>query len=101
MTYERELGGELPLAATAGEHLVVDHAHPTDIPVGCPVYTADEQRLGTVKELQAGCFKVDAPLQPDYWLSTRDVAAVTLERLVLSFAKEQLAEFKVEPSASA
>jgi len=36
--------------------------------IGQPVYSADGSELGTVKEVRGAYFKVDAPMQPDYWL---------------------------------
>lgn len=41
--------------------------------VGQTVYSADGGELGTVKEIKGRFFKVDAPMQPDYWLSTNAV----------------------------
>ena len=41
-----------------------------EITLGAPVFTPDGDRVGTVKEVQGRCFKIDAPMAPDYWLST-------------------------------
>jgi len=35
---------------------------------GQAVYDADGNELGTVTEVRGAYFKVDAPMQPDYWL---------------------------------
>lgn len=37
--------------------------------LGVRVFSADGDQLGTVSEVEGNCFKVDAPFQPDYWLS--------------------------------
>jgi len=37
---------------------------------GSPVYSQDGDQLGTVKEVRGQYFKVDAPMQRDYWLRT-------------------------------
>jgi uncharacterized protein (TIGR02271 family) len=37
---------------------------------GQRVYSSDGSELGTVKEVRGAYFKVNAPMQPDYWLST-------------------------------
>lgn len=97
MTYERTFESSAPLAPDAGSAVFTDREVTGAIPVGCPVYTADDDKLGTVKELQHGCFKVDAKMQPDYWLSTGSVATVGPERVVMSFTKDRLGEFKTDP----
>ncbi len=40
------------------------------ITTGARVVTLMGDELGTVKEVRDGCFKVNAPAQPDYWLGT-------------------------------
>ena len=65
-----------------------------DIPTGAEIFTTDEERIGKVQEVRGGSFKVDAPLQPDYWLPTRVVAATTADRVMVSFAHDQLGDYK-------
>ena len=43
--------------------------------VGTEVMTLDGDTLGTVKEVSGSCFKVDAPLRPDYWLGIDTIGA--------------------------
>jgi len=62
--------------------------------VGHEVYTVDGEKLGTVKELQGAYFKVDAPMQPDYWLATDCVRGGMGSRVDVSFAKEELERYK-------
>ena len=50
--------------------------------IGQPVYGADGGELGTVKEVRGEYFKVDAPMQPDYWLRA-DSCQTTGGRLVV------------------
>ena len=45
------------------------------ISVGSEVFTTDGERLGDVEEVRVGSFKVDAALQPDYWLSSNTIAS--------------------------
>jgi hypothetical protein len=40
-----------------------------DITLGAPVYAPDGDKVGTVKDVQGRCFKIDAPMAPDYWLN--------------------------------
>jgi hypothetical protein len=65
-----------------------------DIPLGCPVYTSDGDKLGTVKEVRDGAFKIDAHMQPDYWLPLSAVASSMTDRLTTSFDKGRLGDFK-------
>jgi hypothetical protein len=97
MTYERTFTGSTgaPLAPDAGSTIPVDRAFTTTIPVGCPVYTADGEQLGTVKESRGGCFKVDVRMQPDYWLSITSVATVAPDRVITAFTKDRLGDCKV------
>ena len=46
----------------------------SNVTIGAPVRTADGKELGKVKEVVGGCFKVDAPMQPDYWLATDTIS---------------------------
>jgi hypothetical protein len=67
----------------------------TEIPIGCPVYTIDGDDLGVVKEYKPGFLKVDVPMQPDYWLCQQDISSVAGDRVVMTFGKDHLDEFKV------
>jgi len=42
----------------------------SNVAIGVPVRTSDGKELGKIKEIVGACFKVDAPMQPDYWLAT-------------------------------
>lgn len=64
--------------------------------VGAEVYTADGDKLGTVKEVAGSCFKVDARMQPDYWLSSDCVTSATAGGVRLSFDKDRLGDAKVD-----
>jgi hypothetical protein len=63
--------------------------------IGCEVYSADGSKLGTVKEVQGAYFKVDAPMQPDYWLACDCIRGGTMSnRVDLTFEKDKLGTFK-------
>jgi hypothetical protein len=64
--------------------------------VGERVVTSDGDELGKVKELSGSCFKVDASMQPDYWLATDCIATNTGAEVRLSFAKDRLGDAKVD-----
>ena len=60
--------------------------------VGAAVLTVDGDRLGTVKEVSESCFKVDAPMGPDYWLGTDTLASPAGTEVRLKLTKEQFGE---------
>lgn len=64
--------------------------------VGAEVMTADGDKLGTVKEVSGACFKVDAPMRPDYWLGTDTIASSTGGAVRLTIDKDRLGEAKDE-----
>ncbi len=68
-----------------------------DVPmVGTDVLTVDGDKLGTVKEVSGACFKVDAPMRPDYWLGTDTIASSTGGTVRLNIRKDRLGEAKDE-----
>jgi len=71
---------------------------PSNTPgIGCDVYTADGDKIGTVKEVQGSYFKVDAPMQSDYWLATDCVKGGSVSnRVELTFPKSELGSYKQE-----
>jgi hypothetical protein len=67
------------------------------ITLGVPVRTSDGKELGKVKEVVGDCFKVDAPMQPDYWLANDAVIGNSTDGGVkLRFDRQQLDEAKHE-----
>jgi hypothetical protein len=62
---------------------------------GFNVMTADRERLGTVKEITGDCFKVDAPLAPDYWLGSDTIASINGENIMLRLRKDEVGERKM------
>jgi rRNA processing protein Gar1 len=45
--------------------------------IGALVYSADGDELGKVKEVAGSAFKVDAAMEPDYWLSSEYISSAT------------------------
>jgi hypothetical protein len=64
--------------------------------VGARVVTADGEELGKVKEVVGGCFKVDASMQPDYWLGGGCIASATTSDVCLGITQDQLDGAKVD-----
>lgn len=62
--------------------------------IGRPIFTADGEKLGEVKEIEAGGIRVRVTLGKDYWLARRDVEADDEDRVVLAFRKDELDEYK-------
>lgn len=72
------------------------------ITVGTPVYTRDDVKLGTVKEVRGECFKVDAPMRPDYWLAADGVAVAAPDQIVtLKIDNPDIADYKISEPAAA
>ncbi len=60
------------------------------------VYTADNEKIGHVKERREGGILIDNAMGKDYWLAERDVASNAKDRVVLIFSKSELDEYKRE-----
>lgn len=67
------------------------------VTAGVPVYTADNQKLGKVKEIEGEYFKVETGLfQRDYWLGADAVVqAVPDQSVVLNLTKAQVEDHKI------
>lgn len=69
-----------------------------NITIGTEVYTSNGDKLGTVKDIRGEYFKVDATMQPDYWLACDCVrgGGPVGSRLTVSFDKDHLGDYKKE-----
>jgi hypothetical protein len=72
------------------------HFNDSEFMVGCTVFSRDGEELGMVKDVGTGVFKVDAAMQPDYWLSTGHIASNAPNRLVLTFDEDQLGDYQLD-----
>lgn len=79
--------------------MTMDPVH--DIVIGSEVYTADGHKLGIVKELEDEALKVDASLQPDYWLARAAVLSFTNERVTMEFERDTADEHKLDRPSDA
>ena len=71
--------------------------------VGAPVIAQDGEKIGKVKEIRQGAFKVETGLfRPDFWLTGDAIeSAVPDEAVTLAVAKDALDSYKVdEPKAA-
>ena len=64
--------------------------HTSGLAVGTEVYSEDGDRLGTVKEVRGQHFKVDARMQPDYWLPMTAVRPAADGRLTVMADAERV-----------
>jgi hypothetical protein len=64
--------------------------------IGSRVVTADGDELGKVKETAGSCFKVDASMQPDYWLGTDTIASSSGMEVQLSIPKDRVGDVKLD-----
>jgi hypothetical protein len=62
---------------------------------GATVMTADHERLGTVKEITGDCFKVDAPMAPDYWLASDTIASMVGKDILLRVMRSDIDDVKM------
>ena len=62
---------------------------------GANVLTADHERLGTIKETTGDCFKIDAPMAPDYWLASDTIATMEGENVILRFRRDEINDLKM------
>ena len=72
-----------------------------DLPAGAEVYTSDGDKIGEVKEVRQGSFKVNAAMQPDYWLPIHTAASAAGNRVTLSFDKDRLGDYKSDEPLAA
>ena len=73
----------------------------TDVPFDAEIFTSDGDPLGTVHEVQGRYFKVDAPMQPDYWLPLESISSVTGNRVDLNFPKDRLGDYQTDTPLAA
>lgn len=64
--------------------------------IGSRVITSDGEQLGRVKDVHGECFKVDAPLQADYWLAADSIATTLAGEVMLTFSRDDLGKAKAE-----
>lgn len=67
--------------------------------VGYPVHTSEGEHIGDIKEVRGAVFKVNARMQPDYWLQTQFVRSTANDRVTMEFKKDDLGDYKVEEPA--
>jgi len=67
-----------------------------DIHMGAEVFTSDGDRLGEVGDIRGAGFKVNAAMQPDYWLPTSSVTSTTATRVTLSFRRDDLRDYRMD-----
>ena len=72
------------------------HTQDQEVTVGAAVFTRDNDHIGTVKELRGGYFKVDARMQPDFWLQREFIESCSADRITMQFDKDVLGDYKVE-----
>jgi hypothetical protein len=61
---------------------------------GTPVFSADHQAIGHVKEVEGAYFKVDVGGRPDYWLSEDEVKLASANQVILTCAKDEIGRYK-------
>ena len=72
-----------------------------NVPSGAEVFTADGDKIGEVKEVRSESFKVNAAMQPDYWLPISTVASTSGDRVTLSFQRDRLGDYQSDEPLAA
>jgi hypothetical protein len=67
-----------------------------DAPIDAEIFTSDGDKIGVVREVQGGFFKVNAAMQPDYWLPMHCISSATGNRVLLDFPKDRLGDYKTD-----
>ncbi|MBI5947513.1 MAG: PRC-barrel domain-containing protein [Chloroflexi bacterium] len=70
-----------------------------DPTVGAPVFTRDGKKVGTVKDLAGGSFKVGVHWRRDFWLSTDEVERANPFAVHLLVDDNELWAYKLERPA--
>lgn len=73
-----------------------DKTSTDDIAMGAGVLTRDGSALGSVKEITARSFKVDAPFHKDYWLPRDCITSCDNNSVVLSLAAASISEYQMD-----
>ncbi len=71
--------------------------HATESMIGMPVSARDGTELGKVKEVRGHAFKLDAPMQFDYWLPCDVIDSDHSGRVMLSLDSDQIHDYKMNP----
>ena len=75
--------------------MTLDRGEPGDeTAIGSSVHAQGGEPVGHVKDMRGGWFKVNAPLQPDYWLSTDLVSSSADGRILLTVDMDGLHRYK-------
>ena len=67
---------------------------------GSEVFTADSEKLGSVKEVRDSYFQVNAPMMPDYWLANSDIVDIENGQVRLAFTKDLVGDHKHDEPGS-
>lgn len=67
-----------------------------ELAIGLHVFTADNEDLGKVKQVQGDAFKLDVSHHADYWLDCADILSATTERVTMSFTKDNLGAHRLD-----
>jgi len=73
----------------------------SNVPTDADVFTSEGDKIGQVKEVRGSSFKVNAAMQPDYWLPTSTVASSSGNRVTLTFDKDRLGDYKSDEPLAA
>ena len=73
-----------------------DTGQARQVSTGLSVFTLEGEQIGHVKEVREGYFKVDARMQPDYWLQSQFVESVGADRVTMQIKHDDLDSYKLD-----
>jgi len=72
-----------------------------DAAVAGEVFSSDGECLGRIWDVQDASFQVDCSDEADYWLPFTTVESADTERIVLTFPRRDLDQYKSSPPRAA
>src|SRR4029078_849314 len=72
-----------------------------EVGVGMPIISEDDERIGSVKDIEGNFIKGDAFMSRDYWLHADYAVRVSDGSVHMSFPKRDLAAYKMNSPALA
>jgi hypothetical protein len=73
-----------------------DVSNMPEAPVGAEVVTLDGKKLGKVKVVEAGFFKVDVPRHHDYWFQREMIGSSSSEKVTMEFADDDVKLYAIK-----
>jgi hypothetical protein len=64
--------------------------------IGCPIFTADGEKIGTLAEVRSQHLKVHVPMRRDYWIDASNAQVSDGKRIELTFNNDDLGAYRAD-----